>query len=77
MTLKQLHSILADTLRRQAERHGIPLPDHVVRDIAGNQAQALAGMIEDDGPRTERDIEQCWRPSDDGGCWDFTEEGRL
>ena len=75
MTIKRLHTILANTLRNQAARHGITLPDAVVRDISGNQAQAIAGLCDDDErPRTDIDREQCWRPADDhGGCWDFTE----
>lgn len=74
MTVKRLHTVLADTLRRQAAHHGHHMTDEEIRDISGNQAQALAGLCDDDEPRADVDREQCWRPTDDGGCWDFTDE---
>lgn len=70
------YSILADALKRQLEQHGISITDAVARDCAANAIMALDEHDNDPMPRTEIDRDQCWRPTDDGGCWDFSEEAQ-
>lgn len=46
MTPKRLFAILRDTLR-QLDRHGYCLTESEVRDVAGNQAQALVELCDE------------------------------